>query len=162
MALNMAQLMLMIAPFEHTFMETGCREQEAPVAWKMDGKAFVIQGKREELVRKYLPKFFPQTKFSCFTRKLYRWEFRQTVLPATETSVTRQAAPRSERPFVFTHPYFQRDNPELMAYMESTTAAGMRRKTDQDDNKAWPIGELPRHGPTENNLRQSRRRINIQ
>ena len=136
MALNMAQLMLMIMHFEHTFVETGCREQEAPVAWKMDGKAFVIQGKREELVSKYLPKFFPRSKFSSFTRKLYRWEFRQIVLPASETSATRQAAPRSERSFVFAHPFFQRDNPELMAYMESITAAGIRRKTDEDDNNS--------------------------
>ena len=46
------------------------------IAWLPDGKSFVIRDK-EEFKEKVLSKYFKATKFSSFTRKLYRWGFRQ-------------------------------------------------------------------------------------
>jgi HSF-type DNA-binding len=45
------------------------------VAWMDDGKSFIIR-KPDEFTRTVVPKFFKATKFSSFTRKLYRWGFR--------------------------------------------------------------------------------------
>ena len=121
---------------ERSFVGSGRSERESPLFWKMNGQAFVIQGCRDELVRRHLPKFFPRAKFSSLTRKLYRWQFRQIVsLPngggGTSSSTLGKGsttASSHERPLVFSHPFFQRDNPELMAFMESITAASTRRK----------------------------------
>ena len=81
------------------------------VAWLDDGKSFIIR-QPDEFTRKVLPKFFKATKFSSFTRKLYRWGFRQ---------VNRGIGP--DDPIIFGNENFQRDNAELMAKMRSTTAA---------------------------------------
>lgn len=42
------------------------------VAWLDDGKSFIIR-KPDDFTRNVVPKFFKPTKFSSFTRKLYRW-----------------------------------------------------------------------------------------
>jgi len=86
------------------------------VAWLPDGKSFVIR-KPDEFTRQLLPKFFKATKFSSFTRKLYRWGFRQ---------VNRGIGP--DDPIIFGNEYFQRDNLELMAKMRSVTAASTRKQ----------------------------------
>ena len=85
------------------------------IAWLPDGKSFVIRNP-DEFTRKVLPKFFKATKFSSFTRKLYRWGFRQ---------VNRGIGP--DDPIIFGNEYFQRDNAELMVKMRSITAAGTRK-----------------------------------
>lgn len=56
------------------------------------------------------------TKFQSFTRKLYRWGFRQ---------VNRGIGP--DDPIIFGNEHFQRDDEELMVKMRSTTAASNRR-----------------------------------
>jgi hypothetical protein len=86
------------------------------VAWLPDGKSFIIRNP-DEFTRKILPKFFKATKFSSFTRKLYRWGFRQ---------VNRGIGP--DDPIIFGNEYFQRDDAELMAKMRSTTAASTRKQ----------------------------------
>mmetsp|Transcript_42051 Transcript_42051/g.59073 ORF Transcript_42051/g.59073 Transcript_42051/m.59073 type:complete len:346 (-) Transcript_42051:65-1102(-) len=85
------------------------------VAWLSDGKSFVIRNP-DEFTRNVLPKYFKATKFSSFTRKLYRWGFRQ---------VNRGIGP--DDPIIFGNEHFQRDNAELMAKMRSVTAAGIRK-----------------------------------
>lgn len=86
------------------------------IAWLADGKTFIIRDP-EEFTRKVLSKFFKATKFSSFTRKLYRWGFRQ---------VNRGIGP--DDPIIFGNEYFQRDKEELTANMRSVTAASTRKQ----------------------------------
>jgi hypothetical protein len=85
------------------------------IAWLPDGKSFVIRNP-DEFTRTVLPNYFKATKFSSYTRKLYRWGFRQ---------VNRGIGP--DDPIIFGNEYFQRDNAELMVKMRSITAAGTRK-----------------------------------
>jgi len=86
------------------------------IAWLPDGKTFIIRDP-EEFTRKVLLNFFKATKFSSFTRKLYRWGFRQ---------VNRGIGP--DDPIIFGNESFQRDKEELMANMRSVTAASTRKQ----------------------------------
>ncbi|CAJ1946332.1 unnamed protein product [Cylindrotheca closterium] len=88
------------------------------ISWVRDGHAFVIKD-RQELVDSLLPLFFREGKFSSFTRKLYRWGFRQICIPKGGT--------KKDRDLMFGHEDFQRDNKSLMTEMRSVTAAGTRR-----------------------------------
>lgn len=90
-------------------------EENYCVAWLEDGKSFIIRNP-DEFTRKVLPKFFKATKFSSFTRKLYRWGFRQ---------VNRGIGP--DDPIIFGNEFFQRDAEELMTKMRSITAASTRK-----------------------------------
>lgn len=87
------------------------------IAWLEDGKSFVIRDP-VEFTRTVVPKFFKATKFSSFTRKLYRWGFRQ---------VNRGIGPSD--PIIFGNDYFQRDNADLMSKMRSVTAAMCRKQS---------------------------------
>ena len=90
------------------------------LSWTKDGTAFVIKNKKDFLEH-VLPLFFhPSNKFPSFTRKLYRWGFRQiSHLPGE--------IPKSRVSMIFGHEYFQRDDKSLMIHMKSITAAGTRR-----------------------------------
>jgi hypothetical protein len=90
------------------------------VAWLPDGKSFIVRHP-DDFTRKVLPKFFKSTKFSSFTRKLYRWGFRQ---------VNRGIGP--DDPIIFGNEWFQRNDAELMTKMRSITAASTR-KQDTDN-----------------------------
>jgi len=85
------------------------------VAWLSDGKSFVVRNP-DEFTRQVLPKFFKATKFSSFTRKLYRWGFRQ---------VNRGIGP--DDPIIFGNEYFLRDDAAAMSKMRSITAASSRK-----------------------------------
>ena len=91
-----------------------------PVEWTSDGTAFVIRNK-DELVKKWLPLFFSQSKFLSFTRKLYRWGFRKTLLS--------KESDKGASVVAFGNIYFQRNNHALMSQMRSITAAKLRRKS---------------------------------
>jgi HSF-type DNA-binding len=86
-------------------------------AWLPDGKSFVVRNP-DDFTRQVVPQFFKATKFSSFTRKLYRWGFRQ---------INRGIGP--DDPVIFGNEFFDRDNEALMSRMRSVTAAGTR-KTD--------------------------------
>jgi HSF-type DNA-binding len=103
------QLMSMMRRAEEEDSNTFC------IAWLPDGKSFVIRNP-DEFTRNVLPNYFKATKFSSYTRKLYRWGFRQ---------VNRGIGP--DDPIIFGNEYFQRDNVELMVKMRSITAAGTRK-----------------------------------
>jgi len=89
------------------------------VAWLPDGKSFVIRNP-DTFTRQVLPKFFKATKFSSFTRKLYRWGFRQ---------VNRGIGP--DDPIIFGNDNFQRDSAQDMTQMRSITAASSRKAEAQ-------------------------------
>jgi len=78
----------------------------ACIAWLSHGKAFVIRDPKE-FTRTILPKVFKNCKkYPSFTRKLYRWGFRQ---------LNRVIHPND--PVVFGNDYFQRGNMDLMLKM---------------------------------------------
>lgn len=85
------------------------------IAWCEDGKSFIIRNP-DEFTRHVVPKFFKATKFSSFTRKLYRWGFRQ---------INRGIGP--DDPIIFGNEFFQRDDESLIAKMRSVTAASTRK-----------------------------------
>eukprot|EP00543_Licmophora_paradoxa_P004362 CAMPEP_0202441758 /NCGR_PEP_ID=MMETSP1360-20130828/1260_1 /ASSEMBLY_ACC=CAM_ASM_000848 /TAXON_ID=515479 /ORGANISM="Licmophora paradoxa, Strain CCMP2313" /LENGTH=477 /DNA_ID=CAMNT_0049056881 /DNA_START=114 /DNA_END=1547 /DNA_ORIENTATION=- len=113
------KLMLML-----TYVEKDCaadskkKPDESCVYWILEGRAFIIRNK-DELVKTLLPMFFRQAKFPSFTRKLYRWGFRQISVAPDRIS--------NRREMIFGHEFFQRDNKPLMSRMRSVTAAGTRR-----------------------------------
>jgi hypothetical protein len=109
--------MLMLMHVEKECAKSGRKPEHAPVAWIPDGKSFVIRSK-EKLVSDLLPQFFRQGKFSSFTRKLYRWGFRQV-------NMQRDRQPQA---MYFGNEYFQRDKKALLTNMRSITAAGIRRE----------------------------------
>ena len=84
-------------------------------AWLPEGKSFVVRNP-DEFARQVVPKFFKATKFSSFTRKLYRWGFRQ---------INRGIGP--DDPVIFGNEFFERDNEALMSQMRSITAASARK-----------------------------------
>ena len=85
------------------------------IQWCEDGKSFIIRNP-DDFTRQVVPKFFKATKFSSFTRKLYRWGFRQ---------INRGIGP--DDPIIFGNEFFQRDDESLIAKMRSVTAASTRK-----------------------------------
>lgn len=100
------------------------------VAWCEDGRSFVIRN-CDDFTRDVVPKYFKPTKFSSFTRKLYRWGFRQ---------INRGLGP--DDPVIFGCAYFQRDAPEEMAHMRSVTAAGTRKETTPEPIHPSMVGAV--------------------
>ena len=118
--------MLMLTHAERSELPIGYARK--CISWTRDGTAFTVHDKGE-LVQGLLPNFFPKAKFASFTRKLYRWGFRQLSLfapdgrPGSLTGMER----RKSKELRFGHEFFQRDNKPLMSHMRSVTAAGTRR-----------------------------------
>jgi hypothetical protein len=108
--------MLMLSHIDREKAKSGKRDPCA--CWSQDGHAFIVRS-RKEFVATLLPLFFRDAKFSSFTRKLYRWGFRQICFP--------KKVNRKDREMIFGHEHFQRDDKALMANMRSVTAAGTRR-----------------------------------
>ena len=118
----MAQLMLMLIHIEQVFAGSGKKPGKAPIEWALDGRAFIIRD-RDVLVQSWLPMFFRYGKFQSFTRKLYRWGFRQVNLPRDNQ--------QEKRELIFANPHFQKDKRSLMAHMKSVTAASTRREKEE-------------------------------
>lgn len=79
-------------------------ENEYPsiVSWLHHGKSFIIW-KPKRFTAEVLPRYFPQSKFTSFTRKLNRWGF---------TRITRGVETGA-----YFHNYFRRDNPDFCLRM---------------------------------------------
>jgi len=92
------------------------------IAWLTEGKSFIIRNP-DEFTRNILPKFFKATKFSSYTRKLYRWGFRQL-----------NRGIGLDDPIIFGNDLFQRDHRELMVKMRSVTAASTRKMHHTEPN----------------------------
>lgn len=123
----------MLIFIEREIAKAGKRAETACAMWTLDGRAFLIRD-QDELVKTILPRIFQKSKFSSFTRKLYRWGFRQIY--------TDGASKKSDhRDMIFASENFQRDNKHLLANMRSTTAEGARREL----NVRQPTGfqEIP-------------------
>lgn len=114
---------------ENLFIRAGKSLADAPIAWTLEGRAVLIRDK-VQLVKQWIPLFFPPGQFKSFTRKLYRWQFRQVNPPSRE-------GPQSkDKHLVFANSFFQRDKRELMVYMRSITAAGVRRQKEREDTES--------------------------
>eukprot|EP00751_Fragilariopsis_kerguelensis_P010894 CAMPEP_0170775574 /NCGR_PEP_ID=MMETSP0733-20121128/10665_1 /TAXON_ID=186038 /ORGANISM="Fragilariopsis kerguelensis, Strain L26-C5" /LENGTH=615 /DNA_ID=CAMNT_0011118409 /DNA_START=31 /DNA_END=1879 /DNA_ORIENTATION=+ len=92
------------------------QEKHFCVSWLPDGKAFVIYDIKD-FTKDVVPKFFKASKFCSFTRKLYRWGFRQ---------LNRGIGP--DEPIIFGNEFFQQDHADLMVNMRSITAASIRKR----------------------------------
>lgn len=139
------KLMSMMKMAENEDSNTFC------IAWLPDGKSFVIRNP-DEFTRTVLPHYFKATKFSSYTRKLYRWGFRQ---------VNRGIGP--DDPIIFGNEYFQRDNAELMVKMRSITAAGTRKahtmEQDQHEIEASRTNNKRPIDMTLLNMEEQRKRL---
>lgn len=115
------KLMLMLTHVDRVYSKEGKKGLEtSPISWYHGGKAVVIRDKKD-FASKWLPLFFRQAKFKSFTRKLYRWGFRQVHVPAHVRQHNRDVV-------IFGNDSFQRDNKGLLSSMRSVTAAGVRRE----------------------------------
>jgi hypothetical protein len=111
------QLLLLIVQAEREATKSGRSSETACVAWTNDGQGVILRT-TEEFQRKILPLASScGAKLLSFTRKLYRWGFRQ-ARPKDHNKNVKQK--------IFCHPMFQRDNKPLMVGMKSTTAEGTR------------------------------------
>lgn len=102
------------------FIETYCKERgddpkTACISWTSDGRALIFRD-RNELVNCILPQVFhTKGRFASFTRKLYRWGFRQKI----PTKGTKGSPTPPSTIKIFFHKHFQRDNKDLLNHMTS-------------------------------------------
>jgi HSF-type DNA-binding len=96
---------------------------------------------KEQLCASWLPLFFGQSKFSSFTRKLYRWGFRKINMASHTVGGSHANA------YFFGNENFQRDKMELLSLMKSVTAAKTRCELAADAAKhTW----IPSHNQGSN------------
>ena len=128
-SLSPAQLMHMM-----TYAEAQCAtDPNFCVAWTHGGSAFVVQDP-DAFTKDVVPRFFKATKFASFTRKLYRWGFRQINRGSTSPT----------DPMIFSNDNFHRDHKHLMANMRSTTNK-KQKLNNATANNANPTMAFP-HG----------------
>lgn len=96
------------------------------VAWLPDGNSFLVRDPAE-FTRSVIPKFFKQSKFQSFARKLYRWGFRQF----TSKDVDGTSAPLDA--VAFSAPCFKRDAKHELINMKSNPSSEKKRKTTGND-----------------------------
>ncbi|KAL7483988.1 hypothetical protein ACHAW6_009636 [Cyclotella cf. meneghiniana] len=105
------------------------RNWNKTVTWLTSGKAFCIMD-REEFTQKILPKYFRESKFESFSRRIKRWGFRKV-----STTGTQQV--------IYCHDLFQRDRPDLCVLMSGR--AGQKIKNDRNDtthDQDWFVKEI--------------------
>ncbi len=110
-------------------MKSGGSAKTACLAWTPDGKGIILHT-TQELQNKILPIASCGGKLLSFTRKLYRWGFRQ-------------ARSKYEKQKIFCHPLFQRDDKRLMVDMKSITAEGTKRALAAKSLMAFQESRLP-------------------
>merc|ERR1719148_131280 len=88
------------------------------ISWLAHGRGFMIF-QTKEFVANVMPKYFKQTKFPSFTRKLSRWGFKRVQ--------------RGPEVGVYYHELFNRDNPNLCMHMRSQR--GGDTKTPREDTR---------------------------
>lgn len=91
-------------------------EVQEAIQWTPDGDAFVVSS-ISTCEKDILPRFFKQSKFSSFVRKLNRWGFKQ--LSKGETS---------SRIVLFQHPLFKRGEIEMCMRMSCSEYGALRNK----------------------------------
>ncbi len=114
--------MLLMTFVEGTTVKRGKKPEDACISWAEDGNALIIRN-QSELVRNTLPRVFhSHGTFASFTRKLYRWGFRQNTV-----KVSKGVPPITGRIKILFHECFQRDNKKLMVNMRSATSERANR-----------------------------------
>lgn len=116
--------MLLLIHVEKSSATSGAAAKKESIGWTMEGKAFVIRDK-QEFLRTWLPLFFRSAKFPSFSRKLYRWGFRQLRMKQGFDS-------KSDRELYFFNPDFQKEKKDLMCNMSSVTAETKRQEKKRE------------------------------
>jgi hypothetical protein len=109
---------MMLMHIEHACISTGRKPEEEAIHWTKSGDAFVVRDEKR-LSAVWLRVFFGDTKYSSFTRKLYRWSFHK-ISPSVYNLDRSQVT-------VFGSINFHREKKHLVLQMESQTAAKQRR-----------------------------------
>jgi len=112
-------MMMLIVYVESVCARPGRKKETESIGWIPDGKSFVIWN-TQHFTTTWLAMFFGQLKFSSFTRKLYRWGFRQVKLRLSIKD------DQSNRIMCFGNENFQRDDLSLLSKMSSVTAEKCR------------------------------------
>ena len=125
--------------FRRTFPEKlmeilSMKESTDAMQWVADGDAFVILSVAN-CVHTILPRFFKQTKFASFIRKVNRWGFKQIS--------------KGTRNIVYRHPSFKRGQRELCMTMRCSTEG-----TDSTERKRKSQGNAHLHPhPTQQRMK---------
>ena len=115
--------MLTLTHVDRERSRKGIPESGESIGWVLDGTAFVVQN-IDQLCVTWLPLFFGQSKFSSFTRKLYRWGFRKINV----ASIPNGSSYR-ENALFFGNEHFLRSDKSQLSLMRSVTAAKTRSGT---------------------------------
>eukprot|EP00542_Grammatophora_oceanica_P019690 CAMPEP_0194046674 /NCGR_PEP_ID=MMETSP0009_2-20130614/22234_1 /TAXON_ID=210454 /ORGANISM="Grammatophora oceanica, Strain CCMP 410" /LENGTH=337 /DNA_ID=CAMNT_0038692067 /DNA_START=127 /DNA_END=1140 /DNA_ORIENTATION=- len=122
--------------FPQRLMEIlGNEEHSDIITWLPHGKGFIIY-KKKKFAAEVLPKFFKQSKFTSFTRKLNRWGF---------TRIT-----RGPETGAYYHKFFQRGDLRLCMQMSCQSAKPTNAATPSLDtlglSGAFSLGAAPNLG----------------
>lgn len=98
------------------------------VTWLPHGNAFLISN-QEKFAAEVMPKYFKQTKFASFIRKLNRWGFKQ-IMKGPDAGA-------------FHNKLFRRDSPELCKGMECQKASNIRRRRAKQVPSRPPMAQMP-------------------
>jgi len=102
--------------FPRTLWKVLADENNAKViAWLPNGRGFSVHN-RKKLINEVLPRYFKTKKYASFTRRLNRWGF--------------GCFTKGQGTYVFHHPMFLRDSPELSLYMACNKKINNRRRSN--------------------------------
>jgi len=121
--LCMSQMMMLMMYVERISSRLGKGKGKESIEWTADGKSFVIWHVKD-FTSSWLLMFFGNTKFSSFTRKLYRWGFRKIKMCRSTNHKDGQCG----RVLCFGNENFQREDMTLLTKMHSITAEKHRRQ----------------------------------
>ena len=79
------------------------KDCNSAIFWLPSGKSFCIMDK-DEFTKKVLPKYFRETKFESFSRRIKRWGFRRMYITGAKQAI-------------YTHDLFQKDRIDLCKLM---------------------------------------------
>jgi len=134
--------MIMLMHMDQAFASSHPDRQ--PAGWTGNGHVFYVRDKAD-LAENWLPLFFSdKIKFKSFTRKLYRWGFRQVSVPdgagvvgSVPPTVLGSAPAATCVMTYYYNAHFQRDKKSLLTSMRSVTAATKRK--EQRDQHAFQL-----------------------
>jgi hypothetical protein len=115
-----------------------CTEHSEIITWLPHGRGFIIRDKRR-LADEVLPKFFKESKYTSFTRRLNRWNF------TIQTHGHKEAS--------YFHPMFIRGDPQRSLEMHPTPQASNKARdaryiadTEKRHKVPFDIDTSPAHG----------------
>lgn len=89
------------------------------IAWLANGRGFSVYN-RKKLISEVLPRYFKTKKYASFTRRLNRWGF--------------GCFTKGQGTYVFHHPMFLRDHPDLSLYMACSKKINDQKRTNHVDS----------------------------